>query len=91
MLDSLTTARGRGCDGALLVGDWDRVLMVHFARDLWRGEACVSFAAFKMRGMRLRCCGRATLCLLAPIATHEFLNVRTYVQHGGQAQGYRTP
>jgi hypothetical protein len=79
----------------LLVGDWDRVLMMHFAvdpaalqretpfdLDLWRGEAFVSLVAFTMRGMRLRRGGVATRCLLAPIATHEFLNVRTYVRHG---------
>jgi uncharacterized protein YqjF (DUF2071 family) len=98
MLHPRTTEAGGGRDGALLLGDWDRVLMMHFAvdadalqretpfaLDLWHGEAFVSLVAFTMLGMRLRRGGVATCWLLAPIATHEFLNVRTYVRHGGQS------
>ncbi len=43
--------------------------------------AYVSLVAFTMRGLRPRLGGAA---LLKPIATHEFLNVRTYVKHRGE-------
>jgi uncharacterized protein YqjF (DUF2071 family) len=78
---------------AFLLADWDRVLMIHFevdaaalqpetpfALDLWEGRAFVSLVAFTMRGMRLRCGGALGRWLLLPIATHEFLNVRTYLR-----------
>ena len=81
----------------LLFADWERVLMIHFEvdaddlqrdvpfeLDLWDGRAFVSLVAFTMRGMRLRVGGRLAAWLLRPIATHEFLNVRTYVRHGGE-------
>ena len=81
----------------LLFADWERVLMIHFEvdaddlqrdvpfeLDLWDGRAFVSLVAFTMRGMRLRLGGRLAAWLLRPIATHEFLNVRTYVRHGGE-------
>jgi uncharacterized protein YqjF (DUF2071 family) len=80
----------------LLIADWDRALMLHFEvdaerlqqvvpfeLDLWEGtRAFVSVVAFAMRGMRLRAGGRLGAWLLKPLATHEFLNVRTYVRHG---------
>ncbi|HSH95892.1 MAG TPA: DUF2071 domain-containing protein, partial [Roseimicrobium sp.] len=44
--------------------------------------AIVSLVAFTMRRMRLRLCGRWLDWITAPVSTHEFLNVRTYVRHG---------
>jgi uncharacterized protein YqjF (DUF2071 family) len=82
----------------LLIADWDRVLMMHyevdaerlqrtvpFELDLWEGShAFVSLVAFTMRGMRPRFGGRLGAWLLKPLATHPFLNVRTYVRHGDE-------
>ena len=52
--------------------------------DLRDGQAFVSLVAFTMRGMRPRIGGRLGALLFKPIATHEFLNVRTYVKHRGE-------
>lgn len=54
---------------------------VPFELDLRDGCAFVSLVAFTMRGMRPRLGGRFAAWLMRPIATHEFLNVRTYVRH----------
>lgn len=52
--------------------------------DLFEGRAFVSLVAFTMRDMR-PCIGGGLAALpFKPIATHEFLNVRTYVKHGGE-------
>lgn len=79
----------------MLIAGWKDALMIHFEvaaealqrdvpfeLDLWNGRAFVSLVAFTMRGMRPRVGGRVTELLFRPIATHEFLNVRTYVRHG---------
>jgi uncharacterized protein len=81
----------------LFLAAWERVLMIHFEvdaealqrdvpfqLDLWRGRAFVSLVAFTMRGMRPRVGGRLTALLFRPIATHDFLNVRTYVRDGSE-------
>ena len=82
----------------LLIADWDRALIIHFEVDadrlqravpfqleLWEGtRAFVSLVAFTMRGMRLRAGGRLGAWLLKPVATHAFLNVRTYVRQGDE-------
>lgn len=81
----------------LLVADWMRVLMIHlevdakalqrdtpYSLDLWEGRAFVSLVAFTMENMRLRFGGRLGVWLLRPIATHNFVNVRTYVRHHGE-------
>jgi uncharacterized protein YqjF (DUF2071 family) len=82
----------------LLIADWDRALMVHFEvdadrlqgdvpfhLDLWEGtRAFVSLVAFTMRGMRPHAGGGLGAWLLKPLATHAFLNVRTYVRHGDE-------
>jgi uncharacterized protein YqjF (DUF2071 family) len=81
----------------LLIADWERVLMIHFEvdavelqratpyeLDLWEGRAFVSLVAFTIRGLRLRWGGRLGAWLLRPIATHGFLNVRTYVRHADE-------
>ena len=81
----------------LFYADWDDVLMIHlevdpvalqkhvpFPLDLWEGKAYVGLVAFTMRGMRLAYGGRWTAFLTAPLATHPFLNVRTYVEVDGE-------
>jgi uncharacterized protein len=77
------------------VAGWERVLFIHyevaadelqrtvpFPLDLHDGRAYVSLVAFTMRGMRFRFGGGRLAFLLRPIATHDFLNVRTYVKRG---------
>jgi uncharacterized protein YqjF (DUF2071 family) len=54
---------------------------VPYSLDLFGGRAFVSLVAFTLRGMRPRLGGRFSAWLFRPIATHDFLNVRTYVQH----------
>lgn len=81
----------------LFVCDWNRALFIHyevdsavlqkntpFELDLFEGRAFVSIVAFTMHGMRPRFGGAATALLFRPIATHELLNVRTYVRHNGE-------
>lgn len=74
---------------------WDRAVFINyeadpatlqrdvpFELDLRDGRAFVSLVAFTLQRMRPRVGGRLGEWLLKPIATHEFLNVRTYVRHG---------
>jgi len=81
----------------LFLADWERVLFIHyevnatalqkvvpFEIDLWQGRALASLVAFTMRDMRPRRGGRITAWPFKPIATHPFLNVRTYVRHGNE-------
>lgn len=81
----------------LLYADWDRTLMVHYAIDpeilrpfvpfpleLHEGKAYVTLVAFTLRRMRPRWGARLGRWLMRPIATHGFLNVRTYVRAGGE-------
>jgi len=81
----------------LLVADWDRTLMIHyevdpaalaacvpFPLDLHDGRAYVSLVAFTMSDMHPWLGGRWTARLFRPIATHGFLNVRTYVRVHGE-------
>ncbi len=92
----LRLAAGEGTP--LLRADWLRAVFVHYAvdpdelqpdvpfdLDLRDGQAYVSLVAFVMRRMRYYRGGRLTAWLTAPIATHPFLNARTYVRHGGEA------
>src|SRR5262249_25432621 len=78
----------------LFIADWDSALMIHyevealalqkhvpFELDLFNGRAFVSVVAFTMRRMRPWVGGSLTACLLRPISTNDFLNVRTYVKH----------
>ncbi len=77
----------------LFYASWDHAVMIHyeadpatlqscvpFELDLRDGRAFVSLVAFTLRQMRPRRGGRIGQWLLKPIATHEFLNVRTYVR-----------
>ena len=76
---------------------WDRAVFIHyeadpallqrdvpFDLDLRDGHAYVSIVAFTLSRMRPRIGGRIGEWLFKPIATHEFLNVRTYVRHHGE-------
>lgn len=82
----------------LFMAAWERVLMIHFEvdgealqrdvpyqLDFREGRAFVSLVAFTMRGLRPRVGGRLAALLFQPVATHQFLNVRTYVRHGNEA------
>jgi uncharacterized protein YqjF (DUF2071 family) len=81
----------------LFLAAWDRAVLVHyeadpcilqrqipFQLDLHDGRAFVSIVAFTLLRMRPRIGGQLTEWLFKPIATHEFLNVRTYVRHAGE-------
>jgi uncharacterized protein YqjF (DUF2071 family) len=81
----------------LFIAGWERSLFVHFEVDADRlqrdvpfpldlrdGRAYVSLVAFTMRDMRFSFGGKPLAWLLKPIATHFFLNVRTYVKHAGE-------
>jgi uncharacterized protein YqjF (DUF2071 family) len=85
----------------LLIADWGKVLMIHyevnaaalqrvtpFELDLCDGRAFVSVVAFTLCGMRPYFGGRLAAWLMKPIATHEFLNVRTYVRKGNESGIY---
>jgi uncharacterized protein YqjF (DUF2071 family) len=95
---ALGRQRLQSCPGEpLFFAEWDRVLMVHFQvdaaalqrdvpfpLDLLNGHAFVSLVMFTMRGLRPRMGGRLAAWLFRPIATHDFLNVRTYVRQGNE-------
>jgi uncharacterized protein YqjF (DUF2071 family) len=81
----------------MFLAAWRRVLMLHFEvdpdrlqcdvpfpLDLRDGRAFVSLVAFTMEAMRPRLGGPLTARLFRPIATHDFLNFRTYVVRDGE-------
>jgi uncharacterized protein YqjF (DUF2071 family) len=81
----------------LFLARWDRAVFIHyeadplllqwqipFPLDLHDGRAFVSIVAFTLLRMRPRVGGRFGEWLFKPIASHEFLNVRTYVRHAGE-------
>jgi uncharacterized protein YqjF (DUF2071 family) len=81
----------------LFLARWDRAIFINysvdpdvlqrqvpFELDLRNGQAFISLVAFTLVRMRPRIGGAWTEWLLKPIATHEFLNVRTYVCHKGE-------
>jgi uncharacterized protein YqjF (DUF2071 family) len=76
---------------------WDRAVFIHyeadpaalqrnvpFELDLRDGRAFVSIVAFTLQRMRPRIGRRLGEWLFKPIATHEFLNVRTYVRQASE-------
>jgi uncharacterized protein YqjF (DUF2071 family) len=78
----------------LFLARWDRAVFIHYAADpatlqrevpfeleFREGRAYVSIVAFTLLRMRPHLGGRFGEWLFKPIATHEFLNVRTYVRH----------
>ncbi len=81
----------------LFLARWDRAVFINYAADpvalqrevpfeldLRGGQAFVSIVAFTLVRMRPRNGGKISEWVLKPIATHEFLNVRTYVRHRGE-------
>ena len=81
----------------LFLATWDRSVFIHyeadrgllqreipFELDLRDGRAYVSVVAFTLLRMRPRIGGRFAEWLFKPIASHEFLNVRTYVRQAGE-------
>lgn len=81
----------------LFLARWDRAVFINytvdpsilqrqvpFELDLRDGQAFVSLVAFTLVRMRPRLGGPLAEWLFKPIATHEFLNVRTYVRHNGE-------
>src|SRR4051812_9048235 len=102
--DHSTAARERllscRCE-PVFYSDWVRVVFIHyevdpgllqrfipFPLDLRDGKAYVSLVAFTMEGLRPRWGGPLTAWTFAPIATHELLNVRTYVRQGNETSIY---
>lgn len=80
---------------------WDRAVFIHYAADplilqrqvpfqldLRDGRAFVSIVAFTLVRMRPRLGGIVGEWIFKPIATHEFLNIRTYVHEGGESGIY---
>lgn len=55
---------------------------VSFAVERFEGRAFVSLVAFTLTNLRPRLGGRLAKLAFAPVATHGYLNVRTYVRHG---------
>src|SRR5258706_16325811 len=85
----------------MFYADWLRAVFIHyevnadalqrdvpFDLDLHDDSAYVSLVAFTLRNMRPRLGGKLAAFLFKPIATHEFLNVRAYVRHGGETGIY---
>ena len=81
----------------LFLARWDRAVFINYSADpsvlqrqvpfeldLRAGQAFVSVVAFTLVRMRPRIGRTWTEWLLKPIATHEFLNIRTYVRHNGE-------
>ena len=84
----------------LFRADWRDVLFVHysidehvlaphvpFELDLFEGRAWVSLVAFTQARFRPACGGRLGEWLMRPVATHGFLNLRTYVRAPGVESG----
>ncbi|MBE7464699.1 MAG: DUF2071 domain-containing protein [Planctomycetes bacterium] len=98
VLSQAAHARLVETEGApLLLANWSRTLMLHFEADAdalqravpfeldrHHGVAYVSLVAFTQERLRPRRGGRFTEWLSRPVATHGFLNLRTYVKHGGE-------
>ena len=79
----------------LFIANWRDALFVHFRvdpavlrrrvpldLDLYDGHAYISVVAFTQVGLRPTFGGKMTEWFSTPLATHDFLNVRTYVRHG---------
>lgn len=79
----------------LFLADWCEMFFIHieadaeklqshvpFPLDLFDGRAYVSLVAFTQKHLRPAFGGRLAAALMAPLAEHEFLNLRTYVRVG---------
>jgi uncharacterized protein YqjF (DUF2071 family) len=96
--DSARARMEAGWGDPLLFADWERALFLHYAvdaaelqkavpfeLDLWgAGQAFITLVAFTMREMRPSFGGAWAARLVSPIASHEFLNARTYVRYGDE-------
>jgi hypothetical protein len=58
--------------------------MVSFELDRFDGKAYVTLVAFAQRRLRPGLGGKVVEALCRPLASHPFLNVRTYVRHGSE-------
>ena len=85
-----------GIDAPLFTADWHGALFAHFTidpqrlqpsipfeLDTWQGRGYVSLVAFTQSNLRPSVGGPLASWLIAPIARHAFLNLRTYVRVGG--------
>lgn len=85
----------------LFLADWLRPVFIHyevparalqrdvpFELDLRGGKAYVSMVAFTIRDMRPFRGGRIAAWFFKPIASNDYLNVRTYVRHRGETGIY---
>lgn len=97
LLDAPATGLVRRAMRPLFRCDWTRALFLHYAvdpatlaptvpfpLDLRDGKAFVSLVAFTMERLRPSGMGRLGEWLFRPIATTQFLNLRTYVRHRGR-------
>ena len=101
-LSAAAQTRMTRCFGEpFFLADWVDVLMCHlevdsrelqritpFRVDHFQGRAFVSLVFFTMRNMRPRLGGWCSRLVFRPVATHPFLNVRTYVEHEGETGIY---
>jgi uncharacterized protein YqjF (DUF2071 family) len=96
-LSAAARERLRAEGGPLFLCEWERAAFLHyevppdalqpfvpFPLDLRGGSAWVSLVAFTLANLRPARGGRAASLLFRPMATHGFLNVRTYVRHFGE-------
>ena len=82
--------------GLYLEADWMSPVFLHyrfppeclrgvvpFELELWEGSAWVTLVAFTLEGFRPSVGGGLGRLLFRPFREQRFLNVRTYVRHGG--------
>src|SRR3954466_5107482 len=85
----------------MFVADWTGVVFIHFRidprflapivpfqLDTIDGDAYFSLVAFTQRRLRPSVGGRVAAWLSAPLAEHEFLNLRAYVRVNGERAIY---
>src|SRR3954451_20206572 len=86
---------------AMFKADWREAMFIHFRVDPDRlsrivpfpldtreGDAFVSLVAFTQKNLRPTIGGKFAAMLSAPLAHHEFLNLRAYVRVNGQSAIY---
>ena len=84
-----------------LFSGWKDVVFIHleadakilqrevpFQLDLHEGKAYVSLVAFHLENMCPRFGGKFAALLMKPFATHELLNIRTYISHQNETGIY---
>jgi uncharacterized protein YqjF (DUF2071 family) len=81
--------------------DWVNAVFIHyridpavlqphvpFELDLYKGYAYVTLVAFMQQNLRPAVGGLLSTVLSRPVASHAFLNMRTYVRHHGESGIY---